>query len=126
MGHEASGEIVRVGKSVARFKAGDRITFDSTEYCGECYYCRQGKVNLCDNRTVLGVSCADYSRSGTFAEYVVVPERIAYHLPDDLDFVDASLAEPAAVAAHALAQGGDGRLFGHLRTLGGRSALPVL
>jgi len=103
MGHEASGEIARIGKDVTRFKVGERITFDSTEYCGECFFCRQGQVNLCDNRRVLGVSCTEYSRSGTFAEYVVVPERIAYALPADLDYVDASLAEPAAVAAHAVA-----------------------
>jgi L-iditol 2-dehydrogenase len=103
MGHEASGEIVSVGKGVTQFSAGDHITFDSTEFCGNCYYCRQGRVNLCDNRRVLGVSCAEYSRSGTFAEYVVVPERIVYAMPKGLDFVDAALAEPAAVAAHAVA-----------------------
>ena len=68
MGHEASGEIVAVGKHVTRFRTKDRITFDSTEYCGECFYCRRGEVNLCDNRQVLGVSCAEYSRQGTFAE----------------------------------------------------------
>jgi L-iditol 2-dehydrogenase len=103
MGHEASGEIAAVGKHVTRFRTKDRITFDSTEYCGECFYCRRGDVNLCDNRRVLGVSCAEYSRQGAFAEYVVVPERIAYAMPAGLDFVDASLAEPAAVAAHAAA-----------------------
>lgn len=103
MGHEASGEIVAVGKRVTRFRTGDRITFDSTEYCGDCFFCRRGDVHLCDNRRVLGVSCAEYSRSGAFAEYVVVPERIAYTLPGGLDFVDASLVEPAAVAAHAAA-----------------------
>jgi threonine dehydrogenase-like Zn-dependent dehydrogenase len=103
MGHEASGEIVAVGKRVMRFGTGDRITFDSTEYCGECFYCRRGDVNLCDNRKVLGVACAEYSRPGTFAEFVVVPERIAYALPEGLDFVDAALVEPAAVAAHAAA-----------------------
>jgi L-iditol 2-dehydrogenase len=103
MGHEASGEIAAVGRHVSRFRTGDRITFDSTEYCGECFYCRRGDVNLCDNRNVLGVSCAEYSRPGTFAEQVVVPERIAYAMPAGLDFVDASLAEPAAVAAHAAA-----------------------
>ena len=103
MGHEASGEIVAVGKSVTRFRSGERITFDSTEYCGKCFYCRRGQTNLCDNRRVLGVSCAEYSRSGTFAEYVVIPEHIAFALPDGLDYIDASLAEPASVAAHALA-----------------------
>lgn len=103
MGHEASGEITAIGKHVKRFRIGDRITFDSTEYCGECFYCRRGDVNLCDNRTVLGVSCAEYSRPGTFAEQVVVPERIAFAMPEGVDFADASLVEPAAVAAHAAA-----------------------
>ena len=103
MGHEASGEIVEIGADVSKFKVGDRITFDSTEYCGECHFCRRGQVNLCENRRVLGVSCAEYSRDGAFAEYLVVPEHIAFHLPAGLDYIDASLAEPAAVAAHARA-----------------------
>jgi len=103
MGHEASGEIVEIGAGVDGFRPGDRITFDSTEYCGECFHCRRGEVNLCDNRKVLGVSCADYRRDGAFAEYLVVPKRILYRIPDSLDFVDASIAEPAAVAAHAAA-----------------------
>jgi threonine dehydrogenase-like Zn-dependent dehydrogenase len=103
MGHEASGEIVEVGTGVDGFRPGDRVTFDSTEYCGECFHCRRGEVNLCDNRKVLGVSCADYRRDGAFAEYLVVPKRILYRMPDTLDFIDASIAEPAAVAAHAAA-----------------------
>jgi L-iditol 2-dehydrogenase len=41
------------------WKAGDRVTFDSTIYCGTCDYCRRGEINLCDNRRVLGVSCED-------------------------------------------------------------------
>lgn len=103
MGHEASGEIVEVGAEVDDFRPGDRVTFDSTEYCGECFHCRRGEVNLCDNRKVLGVSCADYRRDGAFAEFLVIPKRILYRMPDSLDFVDASIAEPAAVAAHAAA-----------------------
>ncbi|MCX7027314.1 MAG: alcohol dehydrogenase catalytic domain-containing protein [Spirochaetes bacterium] len=101
MGHEASGEIVEAGAAVKAFKVGDRVTFDSTEYCGICFHCRRGEVNLCDNRRVLGVSCADYRRDGAFAEYIALPERILYRMPEQLNFVGASLAEPAAVAAHA-------------------------
>ena len=102
MGHEASGTVVNTGKAVADFTPGDRVTFDSTIYCGRCSYCRSGRVNLCDYRQVLGVSCDDYRRQGTFAQYIVIPERIAYKIPRDLSFEAAALSEPAAVAAHAV------------------------
>lgn len=102
MGHEAAGEVVETGGAVSAFKKGDRITFDSTIYCGECYYCRNGQVNLCDHRMVLGVSCDEYRRYGTFAEYVIVPDRISVHLPAGLSYEEAAVTEPAGVAAHAL------------------------
>ncbi len=105
MGHEAAGEIVEAGPGVRGFRVGQRVTFDSTEYCGTCFHCLRGEVNLCDNRRVLGVSCADYRRDGAFAEYLVVPERILYALPEGLDYVSAALAEPCAVAAHAATLG---------------------
>ena len=86
MGHEAAGTVETVGDAVREFGAGDRVTFDSTVSCGRCDYCARGQVNLCDNRMVLGVSCADYRRHGAFAEYVSVPARIVYRLPDGLPF----------------------------------------
>ena len=67
MGHEAAGVVARVGASVKGATPGDRVTFDSTVSCGRCDYCRQGRVNLCDARRVLGVSCADYRQEGAFA-----------------------------------------------------------
>lgn len=103
MGHEAAGEIVEVGARVRNFRIGDRVTFDSTEYCGSCWHCRRGEVNLCDNRRVLGVSCEEYRRDGAFAQFVVIPERILYRLPEGLEYVSASLAEPLGVAVHAAA-----------------------
>ncbi|WP_422477502.1 zinc-dependent alcohol dehydrogenase [Pleomorphochaeta sp. DL1XJH-081] len=102
MGHEAAGVIVEIGEAVTAFNVGDAVTFDSTIYCGTCRFCHSGEVNLCDNRRVLGVSCDEYRQDGTFAEYVVVPDHIVYRLPQGLSFVEAALAEPAAVAAHAL------------------------
>lgn len=104
MGHEAAGEVARVGSSVKGSTPGDRVTFDSTVSCGLCDYCRQGRWNLCDARRVLGVSCGDYRQEGAFAEYVAVPEHIVYRLPDALSFEHAAMVEPVSVAVHAVAR----------------------
>lgn len=104
MGHEAAGTVNEIGDQVTEFKIGDRVTFDSTVYCGECSFCQRGDVNLCDRRMVLGVSCGDYRRHGAFAEYVMVPERIVYRLPEDLSFEHAALVEAVSVAVHAVAR----------------------
>ncbi len=102
MGHEAAGIIEDVGAAVSGWAPGDRVTFDSTIYCGVCPYCRTGRVNLCDQRRVLGVSCAEYRRDGAFADYVAVPARILYRLPDTVSFVQAAMVEPVSVAVHAV------------------------
>ena len=102
MGHEAAGIVAALGDGVTDFAEGDRVTFDSTVYCGTCAPCRRGEINLCDNRQVLGVSCAEYRRAGAFAEYVAVPSRIVYRLPDGLSFAEAAMLEAAAVAVHAV------------------------
>jgi len=102
MGHEAAGIIAKTGSDVTEFSIGDRVTFDSTVYCGQCEYCARGEVNLCDNRQVIGVSCPDYRRAGAFAEYVVVPPRILYRLPDTISFTSAAMLEASSVALHAV------------------------
>ena len=86
MGHEASGEVLAVGPRVERWKPGDRVTFDSTIWCGQCDYCRAGQVNLCENRRVVGVA----------------PARILYALPDALSFEQAAMVEPVSIAIHAI------------------------
>lgn len=102
MGHEAAGVVERAGSNARDFAPGDRVTFDSTIYCGQCAYCGRGDVNLCDNRMVLGVSPGEYRRHGAFAEFVSVPRRIVYRLPDSLTFEQAALIEAASVAVHAV------------------------
>ncbi|MGB7264255.1 MAG: galactitol-1-phosphate 5-dehydrogenase, partial [Terracidiphilus sp.] len=102
MGHEAAGTVAATGTGVEGYAPGDRVTFDSTVYCGECPYCKRGQFNLCDNRQVIGVSCGDYRRHGAFAEYVAVPQRILYHLPANLSFAEAAMLEAASVALHAV------------------------
>jgi L-iditol 2-dehydrogenase len=102
MGHEAAGTVAAVGSKVSEFKRGDRVTFDSTVYCGVCDFCRDGEVNLCNNRQVIGVSCHEFKRAGAFAEYVILPERIAYRLPDALPFAEAAMLEAVSVALHGV------------------------
>jgi L-iditol 2-dehydrogenase len=102
MGHEAAGVVREVGPVVTGWQPGERVTFDSTIYCGECYYCRAGQVNLCDNRMVLGVSPGTYRRHGAFAELVAVPARVLYRLPHAVSYVQAAMLEPLSVAFHAV------------------------
>lgn len=102
MGHEASGEVAKMGKNVTDFKEGDRVTFDSTVYCGKCFFCQKGDVNLCENRQVIGVAPKEYRRHGAFAEYVTVPRRIMYKLPDSFPFEQAALIEAVSIGVHAV------------------------
>lgn len=103
MGHEASGIIFKVAPDVNGWNVGDRVTFDSTISCGECYFCWRGDINLCDNRRVLGVSCNEYRQHGAFAEYVAVPSHILYAVPENISFEQASMIEAVSVAVHAVA-----------------------
>ncbi len=106
MGHEASGVVEIVGDQVTGFAPGDRVTFDSTVFCGQCDYCQQGRVNLCDNRQVMGVSCSEFHRDGAFADMVMCPAHICHQLPEGLSFEEAAFAEPVGVALHAVNRSG--------------------
>ena len=108
MGHEAAGTIREVGPGVTGWRAGDRVTFDSTVWCGTCDVCRHGRVNLC----ATGGGCwacrlRSIGSDGAFAELVAVPARILHRLPDEVSDVQGALVEPLAVALHAVARAGD-------------------
>jgi L-iditol 2-dehydrogenase len=103
MGHEAAGVIAQVGSQAGDWKVGDRVTFDSTLYCGRCQYCLRGDINLCENRQVFGVSCKDYRRNGAFAEYLAVPTRVLHRLPAELSSTEAAMIEAISIALHAVA-----------------------
>lgn len=103
MGHEAAGIVKEIGAAVrGDWKVGQRVTFDSTVYCGKCRYCNEGLVNLCEDRKVLGVSCGEYRQNGAFADFVKVPERVVVAVPDKVSYEEAVFVEPTAVALHGV------------------------
>ncbi len=102
MGHEAAGEVERIGGAVEDVQPGARVTFNPMLSCGQCDYCRRGETNLCGSRKVLGVSCDEFRRHGAFAEFVAVPARNLYTVPDEVSFDHAAMTEPTTVAVHAV------------------------
>jgi len=92
-GHEFAGEVVEVGSAVTEVRAGDQVAVDPSLHCGECYYCKRGRGNLCENWAAIGVSTA-----GGAAEYALAPVRNCYVLPEGIDPADAALIEPLSCA----------------------------
>lgn len=106
MGHEASGTIAQLGEAVQSWAVGDRVTFDSTEYCGCCWFCTHGMHNLCAQRRIVGVACTEYRKNGAMAQYIAVKARTLYALPPTVSFEQGCLVEPFAVGMHAVLRSG--------------------
>jgi threonine dehydrogenase-like Zn-dependent dehydrogenase len=102
IGHEAAGLIERVGANVTGFKKGDRVVFNSSLYCGNCVFCKSGRQNLCVDSRVYGVDNGSYHLDGAMAEYIAVPARILYRLPENLSFEQGAMVEPLSIALHAV------------------------
>ncbi len=96
-GHEFVGEIVEVGKGVDGLRCGERVAVDPNLSCGECYFCRQEQANHCLHWQAVGVT-----RPGAFAEYVAVPARACYAVPDQLTDAQAAFVEPLSCVVYAL------------------------
>lgn len=96
IGHEMVGVIEAVGSGVTNRKVGDRVIIDQVTACGHCYACRKGRPNVCGNLQVRGVHL-----DGGYREYMVVPEKDCYLLPDFLKDEDAVMIEPTTIAVQA-------------------------
>ena len=96
-GHEFCGKIVEVGREVSDFKVGQRVADDPNLYCGHCDFCRDEKSNHCLNWEGVGITCP-----GGFAEYVAVPAKACYGLPDGLSDVQGAFVEPVSCVVHAM------------------------
>ena len=98
LGHEISGTIDK-GKF-----AGKKVILNPLITCGKCDYCSNGREHLCGKRIILGMN-KPVERQGGFAEYVSIPNQNIYELPKTLDIKEAPIAEPTAVALHAIELG---------------------
>lgn len=96
MGHEFSGTVADVGSGVSDFDVGERVVVNPLIPCGECKLCVNGFENVCPHRKLLSMH-----RPGGYAEYVSVPKRCLFKLPEGLDLKLAALSEPLANAVHA-------------------------
>lgn len=98
LGHELSGQIVETGEDVTSVKVGDRVVCETAQViCKNCYYCKSGNYLMCKDRLSIG-----YGVDGGMAEYCVVREDIIHKLPDNVDYENGALCEPAAVSVHAV------------------------
>ncbi|MCK6568304.1 MAG: alcohol dehydrogenase [Chloroflexi bacterium] len=80
-GADGAGEIVELGAGASGFKVGDRVVINANLGCGECNFCKSGRDNLCVKWHLLGETVR-----GTYAEYISLPVRQLYKLPDDYDY----------------------------------------
>ena len=102
IGHEFTGLIERVGDGAEGYAAGERIVMATTVSCGECFYCRKGWRNICQNLAPMG-----FSYPGGMAEYVAVPARAVVNghvvkVPAGIAPEHAALAEPVSCAVNCM------------------------
>ena len=95
LGHECAGEVSEVGSAVRNVSVGDHVVVDPNFHCGTCRNCRVGRTNICENLVELGVLA-----NGGFAQYLYVPDRFAYKIPNEMDWTTAALAEPLSCVVH--------------------------
>jgi L-iditol 2-dehydrogenase len=100
LGHEWSGQVVKVGERVLGFAPGDRVTCETAaETCGVCALCRSGSYNVCPERRAFG-----FAVDGAFTSYVKARYQRLHHLPEGVSYEAAAMTEPICVAYNAVAE----------------------
>ncbi len=102
MGHEFSAEVEQVGAAVTEFKIGDAVIPQPINFCGTCENCVRGLTMLCQNKIFYGVLTTD----GAMAQYLCVPAKQLYRMPENISFYEGALAEPYAVTYGAYRKAG--------------------
>lgn len=106
LGHEVAGRISVLGEGVQGFGIGDAVTVHPAVYCRECSYCLAGRTNLCPQVTYFGSAAHQPHTDGAFVSRKAVPAKQLLRLPDGVSTRRAAVAEPLAVAIHAVSRAG--------------------
>jgi 2-desacetyl-2-hydroxyethyl bacteriochlorophyllide A dehydrogenase len=105
LGHEFSGEIAGFGEGVQNFSIGQPVTANPILYCGTCYYCQHGLINLCPNRFSVGTSIGGVRHDGAMQEFLTVRSAAVIPLLEGVTFKQGALMEPLAVSLCAAKMG---------------------
>lgn len=98
LGHEVSGVIESTGAGVQNFQPGDRVCLHYLVTCGKCRFCHRGSEQFCVNGSMIGKY-----RDGGYAEYVRIPERSVFHLPEQIPFDQGAIMMcSSATSYHAI------------------------
>lgn len=97
LGHEFSGEVIKIGELVKTVSVGDTVCVDPNKLCGYCDYCRGGIGHFCENIVGIGTTV-----NGGFEEYCRVPQSQVYPFPKSISFEKAAMAEPVACCLHGV------------------------
>lgn len=100
LGHEWSGVVEETGPGTRRLKPGDRVISDTGYSCGVCKYCLAGEYQNCENGRAIGTIGNCWP--GAFAEYMLMPERLTFQIPDSVPLYEAALVEPASIGLYGL------------------------
>ena len=100
IGHEWSGVVVETGEGTWRLKPGDRVISDTGYSCGECEACLNGEYQSCENGRAVGTTGNCWP--GAFAEYMLMPERLTFRVPDNVPLDEAALVEPSSIGLYGL------------------------
>lgn len=98
IGHESSGDVLQVGSKVKGIKVGDRVAIEPQMPCLECFLCKNGNYNLCDNVRFIGI----YPDPGTMQRFIVHDYRFVHKMPDNMTYSQGALVEPVSVAYHGI------------------------
>lgn len=102
LGHEAAGEVVKIGSEVTNLEVGDKVALEPGVTCGKCEFCKEGKYNLCPDVEFF----ATPPYHGVLTNYVAHPADMSFKLPENVSFLEGAMVEPLAVGLHATGQGG--------------------